>query len=168
MTTDTSFPLTEAAKALSGMGPAFVGGMTASQLDEYLVAVEHEAAAAQLQAADAQLAVLRSLLERIDNRLTGNLLYADLALAINRALNSTAEELGRDIYLGMIALDDELSDSLMDRLPIKKAAVLWARLRGPYCEHEGCTNLHTESFPWCIDHLAEGPRAAHHQQGGRE
>lgn len=40
-----SEPRTEAGKALSNMGPAFAGGMTVTQFDEYLWAVEAEARA---------------------------------------------------------------------------------------------------------------------------
>jgi len=66
--------------------------------------------------------------------------------------NLTDVELAREIYLGIVALDDELTDSQMARLPHREASALWARLRGPYCEVEGCPNEHMASFPWCPWH----------------
>lgn len=67
----------------------------------------------------------------------------------------TDVELARDIYLGIVAMDDELTDGQFDRLPHRQAAALWDRLRGPYCEVEGCRNEHMKSYPWCVWHRPE-------------
>ena len=64
----------------------------------------------------------------------------------------TDVELARAVYLGIVALDDELSDSQMDRLPHREASALWMRLKGPYCEVEGCPNERMRSYPWCPQH----------------
>ena len=66
----------------------------------------------------------------------------------------TDAELARDVYLDLGAFDDELPDFVTARLPTKKAAALWSRLKGPYCAVEGCGQPHTPSFPWCAAHLA--------------
>lgn len=69
----------------------------------------------------------------------------------DRFENLTDVELARDIYLGIGRNDDALPDSVMDLFdePLRKAAALWDRLRGPYCEAEGCNEPHIEHFPWC-------------------
>jgi hypothetical protein len=69
----------------------------------------------------------------------------------------TDEELAKEVYLAIIAHDDDLPESVTDKFweAQHMASVLWARLRGPYCEVEDCGKPHTEHFPLCIDHLRE-------------
>ena len=71
--------------------------------------------------------------------------------------NLTDVELAAQLYLAILAPDDEVSDHVAELyLPASKmASALWARLRGPYCEAEGCGGLHTEAFPWCARHLQQ-------------
>lgn len=67
----------------------------------------------------------------------------------------TDAELAGKVYLAIIVHDDELPDSVTDLFweAQHMASVLWARLRGPYCEVDGCDQPHTKHFPWCVDHL---------------
>jgi hypothetical protein len=78
----------------------------------------------------------------------------------------TDAELARDVYLAIIAHDDDLPDSVTDLFweAQHMASVLWGRLRGPYCEVEGCGQPHTEHFPWCSDHLRA---ASENREAGR-
>lgn len=69
----------------------------------------------------------------------------------------TDVELAKEVYLAIISHDDALPDSVSDLFweAQHMASVLWARLRGPYCEIEGCGEPHTASFPLCARHLRE-------------
>ena len=66
----------------------------------------------------------------------------------------TDAELAGEVYLAIIRHDDELDDSVTGLFwdAQHMASVLWERLRGPYCEQEGCQQPHMESFPWCPWH----------------
>lgn len=74
----------------------------------------------------------------------------------------TSTELAAAVYLGMVGLSDALTDSDYDLLPVREAAALWARLRPPECEVDGCRNQHMRSYPWCPWHRPEsyGPLPA--------
>ena len=69
----------------------------------------------------------------------------------------TDVELARDIYLAIIGNDEKVADSVDElyRPALNMAEALWARLRGPYCNAEGCPNEHMDSFPWCPWHRPE-------------
>lgn len=72
----------------------------------------------------------------------------------------TDEELAKEVYLAIIANDDAVSDAVHDLYweAQNKASVLWQRLRGPYCEVDGCGKQKIgggEHFDLCADHLRE-------------
>ena len=72
----------------------------------------------------------------------------------------TDVELAKEVYLAIIAHDDDIPDSIHDLFweAQHKASVLWQRLRGPYCEIDGFGQPKIgggEHFDLCADHLRE-------------
>lgn len=76
----------------------------------------------------------------------------------------TDEELARDIFLHIVGQDDNWPDAVVEAYApaYHMAVALRERLRGPYCNTEGCRNEHMASFPWCPWHRPEawGPLPA--------